>query len=142
MSRYMGANFLAHCLRTMDAVIVLAVALVKTDHVRQFTLEELLACVFTEEGVMLDRAREVVDHELEDRLNILLGVTSVRGEGRILLISVKAMMMNENKHTHSPRSRTRRARYMAAAATWLGGYWMKRWSRHPISSRYLPRVRV
>lgn len=48
------------------------------------TLEELLASVLAEEGIVLDGTIKVVDHELEDGLNLLLGVTSVDGEGSIL----------------------------------------------------------
>lgn len=101
---------------------------------------------------MLHWAVEIVDHELEDGLNVLLGVAGVDGKSGVLSMSAtkrsgaangeREVGGNQVFLTHSPRSRTRRARYMAAAATWLGGYLMKRWSRQPISSRYLPRVRV
>ena len=50
------------------------------------TLEKLLAGIFAEEGVMSDWTSEVVDHELEDRLNILLGVASVVGESSVLMV--------------------------------------------------------
>ena len=48
------------------------------------TLQEFLASVLAEEGVMLDRTVEVIDHKLEDRFDLLLGVASVGGEGGIL----------------------------------------------------------
>lgn len=48
------------------------------------TLQELLAGVLAEEGVVLDRTVEVVDHELEDGLDLLLGVASVGGKSSIL----------------------------------------------------------
>ena len=41
------------------------------------TLQKLLACVFAEEGVVLDRTSEVVNHQLEDWLNFLLSVSGV-----------------------------------------------------------------
>jgi hypothetical protein len=53
------------------------------------TLEELLASVLAEEGIVLDGTVEVVDHELEDRFDFLLGVASVGGKGGILsMISI------------------------------------------------------
>lgn len=54
---------------------------------RLLTLEELLAGIFAEESVVSDGSRKVVDHELEHWLNVLLGVTSVDGEGGILQFS-------------------------------------------------------
>lgn len=36
---------------------------------------------------MNDWSLEVVNHELEDRLNVLLGVSSVFGKGGILIMS-------------------------------------------------------
>lgn len=50
------------------------------------TLQELLASVLAEEGVVLDGAVKVVNHELEDRFDFLLGVAGVGGEGGILLV--------------------------------------------------------
>jgi hypothetical protein len=50
----------------------------------EHTLQELLASVLAEEGVVLDGTVEVVDHELEDRFDFLLGVASVGGKGGIL----------------------------------------------------------
>jgi len=41
------------------------------------TLEELLASVLLEERLVHDRAREIIDHEQEDRLDLLLRVASV-----------------------------------------------------------------
>jgi hypothetical protein len=48
------------------------------------TLEELLARVFFEEGVMLDRTIEIVQHEQEDRFDLIFGIPSVVREGRVL----------------------------------------------------------
>jgi hypothetical protein len=50
----------------------------------QLTFEELLACVFLEEGFMCDRACQVVNHELEDGLNLFLVVTSIVSQCRVL----------------------------------------------------------
>lgn len=51
--------------------------------VSYLTLQELLAGIFAEEGVVDDRAVKVVNHELEDRLDVLLGVAGVVGQGRV-----------------------------------------------------------
>jgi hypothetical protein len=57
----------------------------KIEHERlTHTLEEFLASVLAEEGVMLDGTVEVVDHELEDGLNLLFGVAGVNGKSGIL----------------------------------------------------------
>lgn len=49
------------------------------------TLQEFLAGILLEEGLVGDRAVEVVNHEAEDRINLLLGVSGVVREGGILL---------------------------------------------------------
>jgi len=62
--------------------------LAKNEVERRFekhTLQELLASVLAEEGVVLDGTVKVVNHELEDRFDFLLGVAGVGGEGSILL---------------------------------------------------------
>ena len=48
------------------------------------TLQELLASILAEEGIVLDGSVEVVDHELEDRLNLLFCVASVDGKRSVL----------------------------------------------------------
>lgn len=48
------------------------------------TLEELLASVLAEEGIMLDGTVQVVDHELKHGFDFLLSVAGVDGEGGIL----------------------------------------------------------
>lgn len=52
------------------------------------TLEELLASVLLEERVVLDRAVEVVDHEQQNWLNLLLRVASVVGESGVLVLTL------------------------------------------------------
>lgn len=52
----------------------------------EHTLQELLASVLAEEGVVLDGTVKVVNHELEDRFDFLLGVAGVGGKGGILLM--------------------------------------------------------
>ena len=54
--------------------------------VSYLTLQELLAGIFGEEGGVDDRAVKVVNHELEDRFDFLLGVAGVGGKGGILLM--------------------------------------------------------
>ena len=53
------------------------------------TLQELLAGVLAEEGVVNNRAVEVVDHELEDGLDVVLGVAGVVGKGGVPLTALK-----------------------------------------------------
>lgn len=48
------------------------------------TLQELLAGVLLVEGLVDDRTGKVVDHELEDGLDLLLGVASIVSNGGIL----------------------------------------------------------
>lgn len=49
------------------------------------TLQELLASVLLVEGLVDDRPGKVVDHELEDGLDLLLGVASIVSNGGILI---------------------------------------------------------
>lgn len=56
---------------------------------RLLTFEELLACIFLEKRIMLDRLVEVVEHQHEDRLYLLFRVAGIMGKSRILLKSVK-----------------------------------------------------
>ena len=48
------------------------------------TLEELLACVLLEERLMSDRSCKIVNHELEDWLDLLFGVASIVSQSRVL----------------------------------------------------------
>lgn len=48
------------------------------------TLEELLACVLLKERLMSDRACKIVNHELEDWLDLLFGVASIVSQSRVL----------------------------------------------------------
>jgi hypothetical protein len=66
----------------------------------EHTLQELLASVLAEEGVVLDGTVEVVDHELEDRFDFLLGVASVGGKGGILLMISIYDMAGGMKHAY------------------------------------------
>ena len=71
------------------------------------------------ERVVTDLGRgDVVNEGGEDRLDVLLSVTTrVMDKSRILL-EVSSVSMNGNiVLTQSPRSSIRRAKYMAAAAT-------------------------
>jgi hypothetical protein len=65
----------------------------------EHTLQELLASVLAEEGVVLDGTVKIVDHELEDRFDFLLGVAGVSGKGGILL------MINIHDITRGDRER-------------------------------------
>ena len=69
------AFFLAHCRVRIEAKkSQLKVSMIET---QLLTLEELLAGVLLEEGFMSDGASKVIDHELEDRLNLIFSVTSI-----------------------------------------------------------------
>ena len=48
------------------------------------TFKELLACVLLEECFVENRAVEIVNHKLEDRLNLFFRVAGVMCESRIL----------------------------------------------------------
>lgn len=52
------------------------------------TLQELLASILLKESLVHDGSREVVDHELQDRLDLLLRVAGVVCEGVILWMLV------------------------------------------------------
>lgn len=52
----------------------------------RLTLEELLAGVLLEEGIVLHWAVEVVDHEQENWLDLLLGIASVVRESGVLSV--------------------------------------------------------
>lgn len=68
---------------------------------------------------MLDRLVKIVHHELEDWLDLIFGVSGVMGKGCMLNQSTLSDHHREsfsNQHTHSPRSRIIRERYIDAAA--------------------------
>ena len=68
---------------------------------------------------MLDRFVEIVNHELENRLDLLFRVSRVVSESGILNQSTLSGLYVESSsisHTHSPRSRIRRERNIDAAA--------------------------
>lgn len=48
------------------------------------SLQKFLASIFLKECFVDDRSRQVVDHEVENRLDLHLGVTSVERESRVL----------------------------------------------------------
>lgn len=50
----------------------------------QLTLQELLAGVFLEEGFVGDRAVKIINHQLEDGIDLLFGVSRVVSESGIL----------------------------------------------------------
>lgn len=52
------------------------------------TLEELFAGVFLEEGFVGNGAAEVVEHEREDRNDLVFGIAGIVGDGGILPLSV------------------------------------------------------
>jgi hypothetical protein len=56
------------------------------------TLEELFAGVFLEEGFVVNRAQQVVEHEVVHRLDLLLRVSRIEGESLILEIWVSILL--------------------------------------------------
>ena len=50
---------------------------------QDLTLQELLAGIFAEESIVDNGTVKVVNHELEDRLDVLLGVAGVVSQGRV-----------------------------------------------------------
>lgn len=82
------------------------------------TFKELLAGILLEECFMYNWTMKIVKHELKDRLNLLLSVPRVVCQSCVLIAQSVGIILGEGKqHTHGPRSRIRRERYMAAAAT-------------------------
>lgn len=90
------------------------------------TFEELLASILLEECFVDGRARQIVNHEVDNRLNLILRVACIIRNSRVLLptllatLNVHSVKVAGPSLTHSPRSSISRARYMEAAATWLG----------------------
>lgn len=50
------------------------------------SLEELLAGVLLEESLVDDGASKIVNHKLDDGVNVLFGVASIVSQGRVLLM--------------------------------------------------------
>jgi hypothetical protein len=91
------------------------------------TFEKLLACILLEECFMDNRMMKIVNHELKDGLDLFFGVARVVRQSCVLIAQLVGIIPREDhQHTHGPRSRIRRERYIAAAATWLWRYCMKR----------------
>lgn len=89
----------------------------------EHTLKEFLARILFEECFMSDRANKVVNHEFKDRLDLRLGIAGIMSKGSVLpsLTSTYSHFIFEMVSlTHSPLSSIRRARYIEAAAIWLG----------------------
>lgn len=74
--------FLAHWRVKIEAVYSELVGL-KTTWEEELTFQELLASVFLEERFVGHGTVEVVDHQAEDRVDFLLGVSGVVGNGGI-----------------------------------------------------------
>lgn len=49
------------------------------------TLHELLTSVLLEKGLVDDRTGEVIDHKVDNRLNLVLSITGVVGNSGVLL---------------------------------------------------------
>lgn len=72
-------------------VVIVSFPLGCNMRISRLTFEEFLAGILLEECFMLhDRLVEVVNHELEDRLDLLFRIASIMGQGGILQISAHA----------------------------------------------------
>lgn len=72
-------------------VVVVSFPLGCNTRISRHTFKEFLAGILLEECFMLhDRLVEVVNHELEDRLDLLFRIASIMGQGGILQISAHA----------------------------------------------------
>lgn len=68
---------------------------------------------------MLNRFVKIVDHELEDRFDLFLGISRVVRKSCVLQQSTSLYFQQERSsdfHTHSPRSSIMRERNIDAAA--------------------------
>ena len=68
----------------MEAIDMLEQGMAQMYHWWRLTLQELLAGIFLEEGLVGDGPCQVVDHQEEDRLDLLLGVAGIVLNGFIL----------------------------------------------------------
>jgi len=68
----------------MEAGSMLIDDVIVSGDVRELTLEELLASILLEECFMHHRAGQVVNHELEHRVDLLLGVSGIVGKSLVL----------------------------------------------------------
>lgn len=73
---------------------------------RDGTFEIFFAGIFLEESFMRRRASKVVNHENGNRLDIILGVSCIEGQGRILIIIYALARNNLQQYTSDgPSSR-------------------------------------
>ena len=66
----------------MDASIVSKTSI---NRMLALTLQKFLASIFLKECFMDNRRREIVDHQVKDRLNFLFAITSIVRDGSILV---------------------------------------------------------
>jgi len=92
------------------------------------TLQELLASVLLEQCFMRNWSLKIVHQEIKDRSDLFFRVPRELSEGVVLakVSQSLAIIDDVSRHTHPPRSKMIRERYMAAAATWLCRYSRKR----------------
>jgi hypothetical protein len=71
----------------------------------KLTLKELLASVLLEEGFVDQRPCQVVNHELDDGLNLVLGVASVVGKCLVLgcISETVTASFRDSRLTHAPQ---------------------------------------
>lgn len=68
---------------------MLLVVSATTQHVAyELTLHELLASILLEERLVRNGGGEVVDHELQDRLDLVLSIPRIVRQSRVLRTSV------------------------------------------------------
>src|SRR5438046_1111478 len=85
------------------------------------TFEEFLAGIFLEECFMSNRTMQVIDHQVKHWKNLLFCIASIVRESCILTMSAPLFdcYVRPCLFTHGPRSKIKRAKYIAAAATRL-----------------------
>ena len=70
--------------------------------VHRHTFKELLARILLEEGFMLDRFVKIVDHQLEDRLDLIFGVSRIVSKGCILNQSTRSRWYQKGSFNDIP----------------------------------------
>ena len=75
--------FFAHVLVTIEAEVLVSDWQIEHRAWRP-TFQELLARIFSKEGIMLHWSVKIVEHEVEDRLDIFFGISRVVSKSCIL----------------------------------------------------------
>lgn len=107
-----GNVFLSPLAKDNGCYVMLAVT--RRVRIVTLTLEELFAGILLEEGLVDNWAGEVVDHQLQDRLDLLLGVAGVVCKGSILI----KLVIQQNNMEHDCDIPKGHARGRDGRGTW------------------------